>query len=435
MKIGLVPDYSMGWQGGRDFFFALADSLNRALEPEDESRILLVVRRDSRRRRIARIAKRLLFSFPPDLQSAKSELVKILDPPDMSEIISEYLGTIAEQFNVEIISEQQAGKSSCNYLPDVIGPWHGARPSGLDVPCVGHVADCQHLRLPENFSSDEIAERNARFSEMLQEMPVLVVLSESVKSDLLHYFPCAQSEIISLPFCAAATPEWLAADSTAARNKYKLPSRYFLCSNQFWHRKNHEVVFEAQALARIEGSPISIVFTGSLDDYRAPEHASSLMQRVQKLGVAEDCLFLGLIPKLDQIAIMKSAIGVIQPSLFEGSPGGGAVHDAISVGTPVIVSDIPVNREIEDYVDVFFPPRDPAALLTAIRSIENLEREKRPADVLLAEGHERRLQCGRVLRSAFVRAIDKTVRPKSIGSRQGLEFVQIKMSSPLWGAQ
>ena len=56
---------------------------------------------------------------------------------------------------------------------------------------------------------------------------------------------------------------------------------------------------------------------------------------------------LGLIPKYDQIQIMRGAVAVIQPTLFEGGPGGGAVYDAVSIGTPVILSDIPVNREVE----------------------------------------------------------------------------------------
>jgi glycosyltransferase involved in cell wall biosynthesis len=44
---------------------------------------------------------------------------------------------------------------------------------------------------------------------------------------------------------------------------------------------------------------------------------------------------------------MRRAVAVIQPTWFEGGPGGGAVYDAVSTGTPAILSDIPVNREVE----------------------------------------------------------------------------------------
>ena len=228
--------------------------------------------------------------------------------------------------------------------------------------------------MPNFFSAEEIVARDTLFAEMLRELPVVIVNSEDARSDLLRYFPRMSSEIVTLPFAASPLPDWLSVDGMAGREKYRLPLKYFLCSNQFWQHKNHGVVLEALSLARAEGRPIFMVFTGAMEDYRAPAYASHLMSQVQNLGVAGDCLFLGLVPKQDQIAIMKSAIAVVQPTLFEGSPGGGAVHDAISVGCPVIVSDIPVNREIEKYVDAFFSPSDPASLLQAMRRIESVPR-------------------------------------------------------------
>ena len=64
--------------------------------------------------------------------------------------------------------------------------------------------------------------------------------------------------------------------------------------------------------------------------------------------------FLGLIPKIEQIEIMKGAIAVIQPTLFEGGPGGGSVWDAISLGIPSIVSDIKTNLEVKHKMLTFF---------------------------------------------------------------------------------
>src|SRR5262249_24896424 len=155
---------------------------------------------------------------------------------------------------------------------------------------------------------------------------------------------------------AAPRPERFNAESVGTREKYGVPQDYFLCSNQFWQHKNHGVVIDALALARAAGRPIDMVFTGPMSDYRAPNYVPDLLSRVRDVGVESNCRFLGLIPKLDQIAIMRSAVAVVQPTLFEGGPGGGAVYDAIAIDCPVIVSDIPVNREIEGYVDSFFAP-------------------------------------------------------------------------------
>jgi glycosyltransferase involved in cell wall biosynthesis len=45
---------------------------------------------------------------------------------------------------------------------------------------------------------------------------------------------------------------------------------------------------------------------------------------------------------------------VVQPTLFEGGPGGGALYDGVSTATPVILSDIDVNREADLGVIEFF---------------------------------------------------------------------------------
>lgn len=63
---------------------------------------------------------------------------------------------------------------------------------------------------------------------------------------------------------------------------------------------------------------------------------------------------LGYISKLEQIEIMKNAIALIQPTQFEGDPGGCSVYEAISYGKSVIMSDILVNLEASGTEDVYY---------------------------------------------------------------------------------
>jgi hypothetical protein len=136
------------------------------------------------------------------------------------------------------------------------------------------------------------------------------------------------------------------------------------------------------------------------------------MQKAKDTGVAHDFKVLGLIPKLDQISLMRAARSVVQPSLFEGNPGGLSSHDAISVGQRLIVSDIPINREIETYVDHYFNPTDARALLDGMRKVGEPSMKTSP-DELIRLGIERRRECGRVLRAAFSRAIERVGRAGS----------------------
>ena len=99
---------------------------------------------------------------------------------------------------------------------------------------------------------------------------------------------------------------------------------------------------------------MKVVCTGQTQDYRHPGYFDELQSRIADLGLTDAVVVLGHIPKLDQIQIMKQAVALVQPTLFEGSQGGLAVYDAVGLGVRAIVSDIPVNLEIQDSYVTFF---------------------------------------------------------------------------------
>jgi glycosyltransferase involved in cell wall biosynthesis len=290
---------------------------------------------------------------------------------------------------------------------DAIGPLLAA-PCNQRTPWIGYIPDCQHKRLPCNFSAVESDKRDRVFSDLLQLAPVIIVNSEETKRDLVNYYPHASAEIIVLPFAAAPQPYWFEIDVTKLLSKYQLPPEYFLCSNQFWIHKNHAVIIEALAIAKAEARRHCVVFTGDTYDYRDPQHFQGLVRHAEDLGVLQNCYFLGLLPKSDQIGLMRAAVGVIQPTLFEGGPGGGAVFDAVAMGKRIVLSDIPINREIERYVDEYFAPTDSRALHLAMCRAEQRSKSEPEEKILLQEGHERRRKCGSVLKSAFSLAVERT---------------------------
>ena len=78
---------------------------------------------------------------------------------------------------------------------------------------------------------------------------------------------------------------------------------------------------------------------------------------------------VGHISKDDQMALLRGALALLQPTLFEGGPGGGAVYDAVAVGVPALVSDLEVNLEIGAGMCQFFTQRDPASLASLMEKV------------------------------------------------------------------
>jgi glycosyltransferase involved in cell wall biosynthesis len=187
------------------------------------------------------------------------------------------------------------------------------------------------------------------------------------------------------------------------RAQFGLPPRYFIICNQFWIHKDHRTAFLAFArvLAAARGEGLALVCTGSLEDHRAPGHAGELRALLARLGIAEHVFLLGYIPKPEQIALMRAAIAVVQPTLFEGGPGGGSTYDAVALGVPAILSDIPVNREVEGPYVSYFTAGEPEALAARMVQAYAAERPAPSAAELELEASRRLTRLGHTLQQAI----------------------------------
>jgi glycosyltransferase involved in cell wall biosynthesis len=216
----------------------------------------------------------------------------------------------------------------------------------LPTPFVSYLYDCQHKYFPQNFSTSDISLRDKLFQKLIDSSCSLIVNSKDTKKDLIKFFKVDEKKIIALPFAPQLEKEVLE-EYPEVRKKYHLPDKYFLISNQFWIHKSLETALNALKLLIDKGLyDCHVVFTGKMKDSRFPEYVSSLLRLVKDLNLENHTTFLGYIPKRDQLEIMKNSCAVIQTTLFEGGPGGGAIYDAVSLGVRSIVSDISVNKEL-----------------------------------------------------------------------------------------
>jgi glycosyltransferase involved in cell wall biosynthesis len=112
-----------------------------------------------------------------------------------------------------------------------------------------------------------------------------------------------------------------------------------------------------------------------MEEPRRPEYIDWIRSLVDKLEISSNITFLDYIPKSHQIEIMKWSEAVIQPTLFEGGPGGGSVYDAISIGSRAIVTELPVNKEIRRSGNqvFYFAPRDPQSLYMRMVDVSEAE--------------------------------------------------------------
>jgi len=91
------------------------------------------------------------------------------------------------------------------------------------------------------------------------------------------------------------------------------------------------------------------------------------LKKVEKLKAKKYVNFIGFVPDEELVAIYQHAEAFVFPSLIEGFGLPGL--EAMACGLPVLVSDIPVFREIYKEAIVYFNPFSPADLAEKIKKI------------------------------------------------------------------
>lgn len=230
------------------------------------------------------------------------------------------------------------------------------------------VPDFQENYFPEFFSMNDIYSRLVRYAYIAYSNSILVLSSESAKADFKRLFPKHTCEVKVLSFVSSLVNKDLSYDGDVLQ-KFDINEPYFICSNQFWKHKNHEVVIKAVEDLKNQGKKVLVLFTGKEEDFRNPDYPASLKKMVEEKGLSDQIKFLGFISRADQIELMKKAIAIVQPSLFEG--WNTTIEDAKVLNKCVIASALPVHKEQLLDKGVYFDVDDYKTLATAMDTLKN----------------------------------------------------------------
>lgn len=213
---------------------------------------------------------------------------------------------------------------------------------------IAWVPDLQHKYYPEFFTDKELNEREIIYNSFIREGCPIVFSSNTCSEDFKRFYP-GSSNVYIVPFVSYIEPlirSLTQEEEKSTLEKYNLHTNTYACvMNQFWQHKNHKVVFEAMEKIFKDNPDLDLkfVFTGKMEDKRNPKYIENLKQILQSETIRKHTVFPGFIDRKEQIAIMKNASFVIQPSMFEG--WGTVVEDAKVLDKTILLSDIPVHHE------------------------------------------------------------------------------------------
>jgi len=218
---------------------------------------------------------------------------------------------------------------------------------------------------------------------MLRNSQRLVVSSQSVADDFKKFFRLRDKMKVHVFHFVSVIEDIDKLDIEEIRKKYGLPEDYYMISNQFHKHKNHRVLLQSMALLKQDGKKIHMAMTGRFPDESHSSYMRELHSIIADNNLKPHISLLGVIPRNEQLLLMKHSRAVIQPSFFEG--WSTVIEDAISLQVPVIASSLPVNIEQLGPDGCFFEPEDYKALAGILATFP----EREPGKMLYQEYNER----------------------------------------------
>ena len=189
---------------------------------------------------------------------------------------------------------------------------------------------------PETLTPRGVSWHKAMAARAFKYADAVVVPTHAVAGELAEIFDFGDR--IRVIGGAVSSKLALPLDADARAIELDLPERYLLTVGTLEPRKGLDPLIRALALPQTEGLPLLVVGPAGWGDVDVATIA-------RDAGLAEDRVrTLGYVSDPDLAVLLSRATAFVFPSLAEGF--GLPVLEALSLGTPVIHSDVPAVVEV-----------------------------------------------------------------------------------------
>lgn len=199
----------------------------------------------------------------------------------------------------------------------------------------------------------------------------IIVPSMAVQSDIVSRFKTDRKKIMVI---------YEGLDEKIKNNKgVKIETPYFVYTGNAYPHKNLKRLIEAvKKINAGRKKKITLAIASSRNVF-----TERLKNIIESMGVQKYVKLLGFVPDEELGYLYKNSAAFVFPSLSEGFGLPGL--EALSSGTLLISSDIPVFREIYKDHSVYFDPTDASSIQKSMEDVLKLDNKERAKRIATAQ--------------------------------------------------
>lgn len=197
----------------------------------------------------------------------------------------------------------------------------------------------------------------------------VVTVSEAMKEEILNFYPGIQISVIYNGLDAGVFNQVSESDMLAVRRKFDLSAEFIMAVGHFEKRKNYLALIDAVERLRDRGNACNLLIVGNDSGGK-----QEIQERIESAKLSGNVKLLSALSDLEVRCLYKLCSLFVFPSSYEGF--GIPILEAMAAGCPMVLSDIPVFREITQDRGVYFPPQDVESLACEIERVLSSESER-----------------------------------------------------------
>lgn len=249
----------------------------------------------------------------------------------------------------------------------------------MNVPFIVTIHDLAYYKYPDTFSKGSLLLKKILSPISIKRAAQIITVSDNTKCDILEYFDVPSEKInVIYPAVKNFKRESDMEKIRSLKEKYGIKGKYILGVGTIEPRKNLIRLVRAFKNISYDFNDFSLVLIGKKGWLTEP-----IFKEFNDEKIKDKIIFTDYVPQKDMSFLYSAADIFVYPSIYEGF--GLPPLEAMSCGTPVIVSDNSSLQEVVGSAGVYVNALSTESIENGIRKLLNDENLKLE---LIEKGYE-----------------------------------------------